>query len=276
MDPLSPIKLIFDSGVIFPIKNVLLLFNFIFQAIHLPGSFGFAIIALTVAIRLLLTPASKQQIELAKKMADMKPHLDALTAKHKDDKKKLQEAQMQLYKEMGVNPAAGCLYAVVQIPVFIGLYNVLNTFFTHGSVAHNIAEINKGVYLSFLKISSINPWFFGFDVSIAPKEFQKVGIWYLVIPVVTAILQYYQVKVTMPAATAPVVTGSAKKTKEVKEKKQDMQSMMSSQMLYIFPLMIGYFAFSLPVGLSLYWNIFSIFTIIQYKGNPLTLWKNRK
>lgn len=263
---------IFNTLLVIPVINVLLFFNYIFQTIHLPGSFGFAIIALTIAIRLLLNPASKQQIELAKKMQDMKPHLDALTAKHKDDKKKLQEAQMQLYKEMGVNPAAGCLYAVVQIPVFIGLYNALNTFLAHGTFSNVAAEINKVVYFSFLKTATIDPWFFGFNVGIAPAQFQKAGIWYLIIPVITAILQYYQVKVTMPASTAV----PTKKTKEAKEKKQDMQSMMSSQMLYIFPLMIGYFAYALPVGLSLYWNIFSIFTIIQYKGNPLTLWKNRK
>lgn len=263
---------IFNILLVIPVINVLLFFNFIFQSIHLPGSFGFAIIALTIAIRLLLNPASKQQIELAKKMQDIKPHLDALTEKHKDDKKKLQEEQMKLYKEMGVNPAAGCLYAVVQIPVFIGLYNALNLFLGNGSVDKAIIAVNKIVYVSFLKISTIDPWFFGFNVGVAPAQFQKVGWHYLLIPVITAVLQYYQVKVTMPASTAV----PKKNTKEAKEKKQDMQSMMSSQMLYIFPLMIGYFAYALPIGLSLYWNIFSLFTIFQYKGSPLTIWKNRK
>lgn len=262
---------LFNTILVIPVVNVLLFFNYIFHSISLPGSFGFAIIALTVAIRLLLHPTSKQQIELAKKMQDMKPHLDILTEKHKDDKKKLQEEQLKLYKEMGINPAAGCLYALIQIPVIIGLYNALNLFLSNGAYSKVAATINKVVYFDFLKTTSIDPWFFGFNVGIAPSAFQQQGVHYLLVPVITAILQYYQVKVT--TAQTPVVKKVPGKDKE---KTQDMQSMMSSQMLYLFPLMLGYFAYVLPVGLSLYWNIFSIFTIFQYKGNPLTLWKNRK
>lgn len=271
--PLAPITpSLFHTVLVIPVVNTLLFFNFLFASIHLPGSFGFAIIALTVAIRMLLNPASKQQLELAKRMQEAKPHLDKLTEKHKDDKKKLQEEQMKLYKEMGVNPAAGCLYALVQIPVFIGLYNALNMFLAHGPFEKVASVINKVVYFDFLKTASINPWFFGFNVGVAPSSFGQHGIHYLIIPVITAVLQYYQVKVT----TAQQATVVKKDTKKELEKKADMQSMMSSQMLYIFPLMIGYFAYALPVGLSLYWNIFSLFTIFQYKGSPLTIWKNRQ
>lgn len=271
--PLAPITpSLFHTVLVIPVVNTLLFFNFLFASIHLPGSFGFAIIALTVAIRMLLNPASKQQLELAKRMQEAKPHLDKLTEKHKDDKKKLQEEQMKLYKEMGVNPAAGCLYALVQIPVFIGLYNALNMFLAHGPFEKVASVINKVVYFDFLKTASINPWFFGFNVGVAPSTFAQSGIHYLIIPVITAVLQYYQVKVT----TAQQATVVKKDTKKELEKKADMQSMMSSQMLYIFPLMIGYFAYALPVGLSLYWNIFSLFTIFQYKGSPLTIWKNRQ
>ncbi|OGK19352.1 hypothetical protein A3D80_00470 [Candidatus Roizmanbacteria bacterium RIFCSPHIGHO2_02_FULL_40_13b] len=252
---------LFNAILIVPTINVLLFFNFIFSAIGLPGSFGFSIIALTVAIRLLLNPASRQQIDMAKKMQEMKPHLDILGEKHKDDKKKLQEEQMKLYKEMGVNPAAGCLYALVQIPVFIGLYQALNIFLAGEPITKVAVAVNKIVYIPFLKIATIDPWFFGFNIGIAPSNFPKYGLHYLAIPVITAILQYYQVKVTM-SQTPP-------KPKKEGEKSTDMQSMMSGQMLYIFPLMIGYFAYVLPAGLSLYWNVFSIFSIIQYKGNPL-------
>lgn len=272
--PLAPIApSLFNTILVIPVVNTLLFFNFIFASLHVPGSFGFSIIALTIAIRLLLNPASKQQLELAKRMQEAKPHLDKLTEKHKGDKKKLQEEQMKLYKEMGVNPAAGCLYALVQIPVFIGLYNALNLFLAHGTFDKVAGAINKVVYFDFLKTASINPWFFGFNVGIAPATFQQNGVHYLIIPVITAILQYYQVKVTTAQQGAPIVKKTDKKDIE---KKADMQSMMSSQMLYIFPLMIGYFAYALPVGLSLYWNIFSLFTIFQYKGSPLTIWKNRK
>ena len=92
---------LFNAILIVPTINVLLFFNFIFSAIGLPGSFGFSIIALTVAIRLLLNPASRQQIDMAKKMQEMKPHLDILGEKHKDDKKKLQEEQLLLGEKRG-------------------------------------------------------------------------------------------------------------------------------------------------------------------------------
>lgn len=250
---------LFNTALIFPTINLLLFFNYIFTLLHLPGTFGFSIIALVVFIRLLLHPMSRQQVELAKKMEQMKPHLDVLSEKHKNDKKKLQEEQLKLYQKMGVNPASGCLFAVIQIPVFIALYNVLRIFLISGG-DKVVASVNKIVYFDFLKIASIDPWFLGINLAAAPQHFSKYGVWYLAIPVITGILQYYQVKVTMPQPKPAV-----KKDKDKKDKEPDMQTMMGKQMQLMFPLMIGYFSYILPVGLALYWNIFSLFSIIQYR-----------
>lgn len=197
---------------------------------------------------------------MARTMAKIKPQLDHLSKKHKDDKRKLQEEQMKLYKEMGVNPASGCLFALVQLPIFIALYNVLSLFFINGGISKLVGQVNKIVYFEFLKITSIDPMFFGFNLSIAPSHFQKYGWYYLIIPALTAFLQYMQVKVATPKVDSP------DKTAEVVLKKKegsDMQSMMNTQMKYIFPVMIGWFSYTLPIGLSLYWNIFSLFSIIQ-------------
>lgn len=252
----------FTTTFVFPILNLLVLFYKVFLFIKIPGAFGLAIVALTILIRLILHPFFKQQLETSKKMQDLKPHLDRLSQKHKGDKKKLQEEHMKLYQQAGINPATGCLFMVVQIPVFIALYNTLSLFLLNGSTAKIIAQINKVLYHPMLKIQTIDPWFFGFNLALSPA---KSGHWYYyLLPVITAVLQYFQTSVMTPAP-AKTAEIEVKKDGKKPESGDDFQKAMNMQMKFIFPLMIGYFSYTLPVGLSLYWNIFSIFSIIQYK-----------
>jgi YidC/Oxa1 family membrane protein insertase len=257
---------IFNTLFVFPILNLLVLLYKGFLFIKLPGAFGFAIIGLTMLIRGAFNPFFKKQIETAKKMADLKPHLDHLSTKHKDDKKRLQEEQLRLYKEAGINPASGCLFMIIQIPVFIALYQTLSLFLTNGQGAKAITEINKVLYSSSLKISTFDPWFFGLNLAVTPKA---SGAWYyLLIPVVTGLLQYFQAKATMPMPAAPkeiVKKPSSAEATAGKEDSGDFQKAMNTQMKFLFPVMIGWFSYTLPAGLSLYWNIFSLFSIIQYQ-----------
>ncbi|EKE15149.1 MAG: hypothetical protein ACD_12C00128G0001, partial [uncultured bacterium] len=115
----------FNTIFVIPILNLLVIFYKLFLLVKLPGAFGFAIIALTIAIRMLFQPFFKKQIETAKKMQELKPHLDNLSSKHKDDKKQLQAEQLKLYQQHGINPTSGCLVMIIQLPVFIALYNTL-------------------------------------------------------------------------------------------------------------------------------------------------------
>lgn len=255
-----------SSGIFFtlfiqPTLNILVGFYKFFLSLGIPGAFGLAIVALTVGVRFVLHPFFKQQMHTAKKMNELKPHLDKLSKQHKEDPKKLQQEQIRLYQEAGINPAAGCLFAIIQIPIFIGLYNTLNMFLAHGVGEKVINEINAKLYNPLLKISTIDPMFLGFNLALSPST-AKIWYYYL-IPVLTAVLQYLQAKTTMPA---PAVSEKKEEDGEKKESStaEDFQKAMNTQMKYVFPLMIGYFSFSLPVGLSLYWNIFSIFSIIQH------------
>ncbi len=255
---------LFNTVFVIPILNLLVVFYKLFLFIKLPGAFGFAIIALTVAVRLLFQPFFQKQIETAKKMQELKPHLDNLSEKHKNDKKQIQAEQLKLYQQHGINPASGCLVMIVQLPVFIALYNTLNLFLLNGQAERTITSINNVLYLPLLKIQSIDPWFFGLDLVKTPKQ---AGTWvYFLIPIITGILQYFQAKVSMPQAspTAAVVPVGKDKDKKT-EGGGDFQKAMNTQMKYMFPLMIGYFSYTLPVGLALYWNIFSIMGIMQYK-----------
>mgnify|MGYP001582099074 CR=1 FL=1 len=262
------VQYIFDPFFAHPVLNLLVIFYKLFLFIKLPGAFGFAIIALTVAVRLLFQPFFQKQIETAKKMQELKPHLDNLSAKHKNDQKQLQAEQLKLYQQHGINPTSGCLVMIIQLPVFIALYNTLNLFLLNGHTEKTIMAINKVLYFSFLKIDSINSWFFGLDLVKSPK---LAGAWYyLLIPLITGVLQYFQALASMPTSSAKASeVKQATDNKQDKDKKTDgqgdFQKAMNTQMKYMFPIMIGWFSYTLPVGLALYWNIFSIMGIMQYK-----------
>jgi YidC/Oxa1 family membrane protein insertase len=260
---------IFNTIFVIPTLNLLALFLVIFNAVHLPGAFGFSIVALVVLIRLLLHPVFVQMVKSQQKMQDVKPQLDKIQAKYKKDPKKLQEEQMRLYREAGINPASGCLTAIIQLPIFIGLYSTLNLFLADGSSAKVIHEINKVLYVPFLKIHEIDPNFFGFNLALSPQHSHKM--YYFIIPVITGLLQYAQAKYSTPGMAPAEPKKSDKKLAvkdgepEKKDGQGDFQKALSMQMKYFFPFMIAYFAYTLPVGLSLYWNIFSIFSILQYR-----------
>src|SRR3970040_2560057 len=134
---------IFTIILIQPLTNLLVASFQLFQFLHVPFALGFAIIALTVIIRFILYPFTASQIRTSRKMQDLAPHLSNLKEKHKDDKKKHQEEMMKLYKEHGVNPAAGCLPVIIQIPIIWGLYSVLQQIVSLGpkDVVLNINKI---------------------------------------------------------------------------------------------------------------------------------------
>ncbi len=253
---------IFEVLFVLPILNVLLAFYKVLEIFHIPGVLGFSIVFLTVIVKLILHPLLKNQFRTAQKMKELQPKLSALSKKHKKNPKRLQEEQMKLYKQHGVNPAAGCLVGIIQIPVFFGLYQTL-LFFLGKNATVVIKKINEMVYFSFLKISNIDPWFFGFNLAISPKS---SGEWYyLFVPVITAVLQYYQAEATTMTQVPKAMDKKNPKKDKDKKEEGDFQKAMSMQFKFFLPLMIAYFSYTLPVGLSLYWDIFSLFTILQYK-----------
>lgn len=243
-----------------PTVNLLVLILHGLQLLYIPGALGFSIILLTVIIRLIVWPFMGSQLRSAKKMADLKPHLDALKAKHGSDKQALAAAQMALYKEHGVNPAGGCLPALIQLPIIWALYQTIFAFFSGPS---GLQHINQVLYFPQLHLSSIPDLsFLGLNLAVKPSEFAHLGWFLLLIPLATALLQFLQSKMM---ASKPVKTYPSDSAKEKKEKVQeeDTATAMQSQMMYMMPLMIGYFAFQFPLGLALYWNTLTVMSIFQ-------------
>lgn len=251
---------IFNTFLFGPVINLLVAIIQGLEFLHIPGAFGFSIIILTIIIRLAIWPLMSTQLKSAKKMQELKPQLDALKSKHKDDKQGLAAAQMALYKEHGINPAGGCLPALIQIPIIIALYQTIFAFFE----ANNLARINDALYIkswSFTFAPDLS--FFGINLAIKPSDFGSAGILLLLIPIITALLQLVQSKMMAPEKPLKEYpTDSPKEVKE-KEKTEDSMAMMQTQMMYMMPLMVGYFAFTFPVGVALYWNTFTVMGIIQ-------------
>ena len=254
----------FDTFLIHPILNALVIFYTIFLSIGLPGALGLSIILLTVVIRLALWPLTATQLKSTQKMAALRPHMDRIKEEHGNDKVRHQQEISKLYKEHGVNPLAGCLPLLLQIPVFIALYQVLLRIIDLNN-GDFIGRINSQLYFQWMhleKLPSTN--FLGLSLASKPNEWAQIGIFILAIPIITGLLQYIQSKMLTPqqAQNKAVVKKDSKK-KEGKESMEDTMASMQSQMTLIMPLMIAFFSYGFPLGLSLYWNTFTIIGIIQ-------------
>ena len=108
----------------------------------------------------------------------------------------------------------------------------------------------------------LDPNFFGLNLGIKPSQFSQFGIFLLLIPVLTASLTFLQSKMALPKAVKKYPSDSPKEKKE-KEGVEESMGQVQSQMVYMMPVMIGYFAFNFPIGLAIYWNTYTILGIIQ-------------
>ncbi len=251
---------LFNQIFVGPIVNLLVLIYFGLSSINIPGALGFAIIILTVFVRFLVWPLMSAQLKSAKKMMDLKPHLDILKQKHKDDKKSLALAQAALYKEHGINPAAGCLPVLIQFPVLIALYQAILAFFDGSQGLDKINSLLYNTTWHLDKSPDLN--FFGVNLASKPADFNSVGAFLLLIPVITALLTFMQSKMMTPATIKEYSSDSPKEKKE-KESIEDSMAAVQSQMIYFLPIIIGYTAFQFPVALALHWNTGTILGIIQ-------------
>lgn len=249
---------IFDTLFFAPIVNLLILVFKLLEGVGIPGALGFAIVIISIIVRFAIWPFTASQVKSTQKMAALKPHLDELKKKHKDDKQAFAAAQMTLFKEHGVNPAGGCLPALVQLPVFIAIYQVIFNVFD------NLDKINSLLYTGWLHLSiAPNPSFFGLNLANKPTEFLNGAGLLVLIPLLTAALSFIQSKMMLPEKVPAIRKDDTPKEIKEKESIEDTMSSVQGQMVYLMPVMIGYFTFQFPIGLAIYWNIFTIMGIIQ-------------
>ncbi len=239
--------------------------NALFGFYYLFGNFGWAVIAVTVIIRILLIPLVLPSLKSAKAMQKLQPQLKKIQEKYKGDKNGLAKAQMELYKKEGVNPLSGCLPQILQIAVLILFFNAFNTVTNYAVGKGDINYINNNLvtYFQIDEGFEMNLSFFNSTLTDTPGSIYKTGDFALmVLPILlllgSAVLQFLSSKLMMPA---PKVDENL--VKATKDKEDDMMGAMRTQSLYLMPLMTVFIGWGFNLGILLYWFVNSGVMLIQ-------------
>ena len=241
-----------DMLIINPMLNTLL---WIYSIL---GNFGLAIILFTILVRMVTYPLTIQQLKGASKMQEMQKSKEylAMQKKYKNDKQKLQQEQMKLYKEMGVNPLGSCLPTLIQFPVIIGLYQSIIRALAVTPKQMTALFYNIYPFSDVAKLLPIDSQFLWMDLS-QPERLYVFGYGIPVLAIIVLITTYFQSRLITP----PSQPG---------EQGAQMTQMMN---LYM-PLLMGYLALTFAAGLALYFVTSNVITILQYALMGKANWKN--
>ena len=219
------------------------LFNFLVWLYNiLPGhDIGIAILVLTIVIRVILFPLYYQSIKAQKALQDIQPKVEALKKQYQDNKEKLAQELMELYKRDKVNPFSSCLPLLVQFPFLIAVYQVFR---------QGLSSQGFEILYPFIKAPShINAVSFGIINLAAPS---------LILAILAGAAQFWQSKMLM-AKKPPVVDH-----KEIKGSSDEkVLAMMNKQMIYFMPIFTVIIGASLPAGLTLYWFVTTLLMALQ-------------
>jgi YidC/Oxa1 family membrane protein insertase len=240
-------ELLIDWGWFYFItKPLFWLVDFLYGLV---GNFGVAILLVTVIIKLIFFPlANKSYVSMAK-MKGLQPQVMKLRERYKDDRQKQQQEMMALYKKEKVNPMAGCLPIVIQIPVFFALYKVLygTIEMRHAPFVGWIQDLSAPDPTSIFNLFGLVPW--------DPPSFLMIGLW----PLIMGVTMFVQMRLNPPPP-------------------DPTQAMIFTWMPVFFTFLLATF----PAGLIIYWawnNLLSItqqWVIMRRQGVKVDLFKNIK
>ena len=200
---------------------------FLYESIQNWGypSWGLAIILFTIIVKTLTLPLTLKSLRSMRRMQKLQPQLQTLQKQYKNDKERLMQEQMALYKEHGVNPVAGCLPMLVQMPVWIALYSAL----------YHLSQTNPEFARPFLWIPNLGlP---EFTTENFPRELP-------ILAVLTGITQWITTRMAMQPS-------------------QDPQQQTMNQVMQFMPIMFVFFSLSAPAGLVLYWVTSNVYQMVQ-------------
>ena len=194
------------------------------------GNMGWAILLFAALLRLVMFPIANKSYDSMSKMKKIQPKIKELQERYGNDKMKLQQETLEMYRREKINPAAGCLPMFIQIPVFFSLYKVLNI----------AIEIRHAPFIGWIKdLSAPDPLVLSTILHFPVPSLLDIGVW----PIIMGITMYVQQKLN-PAPT------------------NKDQARMFALMPLIFTFMLGHFA----SGLVIYWTLSNILSIIQQKA----------
>ncbi|HEU4793395.1 MAG TPA: YidC/Oxa1 family membrane protein insertase, partial [Nitrolancea sp.] len=185
------------------------------------GSAGLAIIIFTILVKTILLPLTVKAVRSTSSMQAVQPKMKELQKKHAGDRAKLQAEQMKLYQEHGVNPLSGCLPMLLQMPIFFGLYY---------AILH-------------LSDDAVGLW--GQDFLWLPSLAESDP--YHILPIVAALFQFIQVRMTRPAGVKPG---------------DSTQQMMQTASNFM-PFTVIVIGWVFPAGPVLYWAVSALYSVIQ-------------
>lgn len=255
---------IFDVIIVQPIFNALLL---IYSVI---GDFGISIILFTVIVRLLMWPLIKKQLHQTKLMRKIQPELKKIKKQTKGNKQLETQMMLELYREKGIKPFSSIGILLIQLPIFIGIYVVINTITNHRQ------DIDKFIYEVVKNIPSIQ------DILVTNHQFNEKllgvldltqtvfsgGIFHIplfILAVLAGVFQYIQTKQIMPKSGEQRrlrdILKDASRGKETDQ--SDITAAMGNKMALLMPFMLFAFSFYLPGAVVLYYATSSFVAIIQ-------------
>jgi YidC/Oxa1 family membrane protein insertase len=238
---------IWNTFIITPFMNVLLtIYSLVGQ------NFGIAIILFTIVIRLITHPLMVQQIKGTQGMQKLQENekWKEIQEKYKNDKEKLAQEQMALYKELGINPFGSCLPMLIQFPIIIGLYQVIIQAMANSPL--DLLKLVRHVYPTFTfldpsKLVPLNNHFLWMNLG-QPERVPVFGIGIPVLAILVVITTYLQSRLLTPPTSNP----------------KDQSAQMTGMMNLYMPIFMGWLAYTLASGLSLYFVISNLFGIMQY------------
>ena len=225
---IEKLDLIIDWGwFYFFTKPLFFAVDYLFK---LTGNFGIAIVLITVMIRLLFFPLASYSFKSMAKMKALQPEMARLKDLHKEDKVKLQQAIMALYKKEQINPASGCLPVLIQIPFFFAIYKMLfiSLEMRHQPFFGWIKDLSASDPTTIFNLFGLLPF--------TPPSFLIIGIW----PILMGLTMFIQQKLN-PAPTDPI----------------------QAKIFMFFPIFLTVILASFPSGLVVYWTVNNILTIAQ-------------
>jgi YidC/Oxa1 family membrane protein insertase len=216
-----------------------MLLKFIFDFV---GDYGYAIIIFTIITKLILLQINIKQTESTKRMNEINPLMKEIQEKYKNDKEKMNQKLMELYKEHNYNPASGCLPAIIQMPILFSLFYVIREpikyVFYDASVYDAIAK-------NFWWLTDLG------KPEMSATLFRVAGYGLPILAILSAATTYYQMKMINP------------KSNNTEKGKVDSTQQTQKMMTNMMPIMFGWITLSVPSGLALYWVVGNVFTIIQ-------------
>lgn len=220
-------------------------------------AWGLAIVLLTVCVRLLMYPLFVKQIKTQRAMTALQPKIKELQAKHKGDKETLNTEMMKLYKEHNANPFAGCLPVLLQMPIFIALFQVLNQLAPKlkGEVYEYPAKfgLSEAQNMSFMKAKV-----FGAPIG---AGFQSPGRLLTELGGSSGAVKL--VAITLIVAMALTTFFTSKQMMGKNPNADASQATQQKILLYVMPVLLGVFGFQVAIGVLIYWTTTNLFSMAQ-------------